>query len=63
MTKNDIIDLMQAHLATYSLMLSTDIKETNYEKALTNLDVCKAYLITLRFIQEQEEFSNASLQQ
>lgn len=46
MTKKDIIELMQAHLETYNLMLNTDINE----KALVDLDVCKAYLITLRFI-------------
>lgn len=59
MTKEQIIQLMHEHLTNYSIMLRESIKVKNYEMALVNLQVCKAYLLNLRYIQEQEELDNA----
>lgn len=61
MTKEQIIQLMHEHLTNYSIMLRESIKVKNYEMALVNLQVCKAYLLNLRYIQEQEELDNASI--
>lgn len=61
MTKEQIINLMREHLTNYSIMMRECVKGKNYEMALVNLDVCKAYLINLRYIQEQEELDNASI--
>ena len=52
---------MHEHLTNYSIMLRECVKEKNYENALINLDVCKAYLLNLRYIQEQEELDDASI--
>lgn len=42
-------------------MMNDSIKEKRYEMALVNLDACKAYLLNLRYIQEQEDLNNASI--
>ncbi len=61
MTKEQIINLMHEHLTNYSNMVRECIKEKNYEMVSVNLDVCKAYLLNLRYIHEQEDLDNASI--
>ena len=61
MTKEDIIKSTQLNLTTYILRMNDCIKEKNYVMALANLNVCYIYLLNLKYIQEQEEFDNASI--
>ena len=61
MTNEDIIKSTQLNLTTYILRMNDCIKEKNYEMALDNLKVCKIYLLNLKYIQQQEEFGNASI--
>lgn len=61
MTKEDIIAIMVSQLSFYSCMINDSIKEKRYEMALVNLDACKAYMLNLRYIQEQEDLNNASI--
>lgn len=60
MTSEDII-LMQANLINYSIVMKDCIENGNYKMAMTALNVCRAYLLNLRYIQEQEERNNASI--
>lgn len=61
MTNEDIIKSTQLNLTTYILRMNDCIKEKNYVMALANLNVCYIYLLNLKYIQEQEEFDNASI--
>nr|DAL52432.1 MAG TPA_asm: hypothetical protein [Caudoviricetes sp.] len=61
MTDKDITYLIHDHLTTYSLMMNEHIKSKFYERALTDLAICKELLIMLKYIKEHEVKDNASI--
>lgn len=54
MTNDEIIYLMRDHLMVHTVLLNDHIKSEFYDRALTDLGICKELTILLKYIKEHE---------
>ena len=54
MTNDEIVSLMYDHLMSYTVMLNNHSKSKFYDRALTDLGICKELTIILKYVKEHE---------